>query len=189
MLARPAMAEAGGDLAALLARSAHGDRIAFKALHALTHRQLFAVIRRILGDHAQAEEALQDVYVRIWQSAHAFDATRGSPLAWMVSVARYRAIDLVRRNAARDAPAVEGVEGAPLVEPAAGIDLADAQALDHCLGELAEEQRRCVVLAYAHGFSREELAERFDRPVGTIKSWLHRALAALRTCLDRQGEA
>ncbi len=180
------MAHGGEDLAALLARSAQGDLAAFRALHDLTHRQLLGVIRRIVGDHAQAEEALQDVYVRLWQSAHAFDATRGSALAWMASVARYRAIDIVRRNAARDAPAVEGAEGAPLIEPAEGLDLADARALEHCLGELAEEQRQCVVLAYSHGFSREELAARFDRPVGTIKSWLHRSLLALRACLKAQ---
>jgi RNA polymerase sigma-70 factor (ECF subfamily) len=183
------MAHGGEDLATLLARSALGDRAAFRALHDLTFRQLFGVIRRIVGDNAQAEEALQDVYVRIWQSAHAFDATRGSALAWMASVARYRAIDLVRRNAVRDAPAVEGAEGAPLAEPAEGLDLADAQALAHCLAQLPEEQRQCVLLAYSHGFSREELAARFDRPVGTIKSWLHRCLAALRACLEAQERA
>jgi RNA polymerase sigma-70 factor (ECF subfamily) len=180
------MSVGGDDLAGLLARAAAGDRVAFRALYDATHRQLFAVIRRIVGDHAQAEEILQDVYVRIWQSAHAYDATRGSAMAWLATVARYRAIDIVRRNAARDMPAIEGAEGAPLVEPAAGVDLADAQALDHCLGELPEEQRGCVVLAYSHGWSREELAVRFDRPVGTIKSWLHRSLAVLRTCLERQ---
>jgi RNA polymerase sigma-70 factor (ECF subfamily) len=180
------MTEGADDFAGLLARTAAGDRAAFKTLHSGTHRQLFTVIRRIVGDHAQAEEILQDVYVRIWQSAHAYDATRGGPLAWMATMARYRAIDIVRRNAARDAPAIEGAEGAPLAEPAAGVDLADAQALAHCLGELPEEQRGCVVLAYSHGWSREELAARFDRPVGTIKSWLHRCLATLRACLERQ---
>lgn len=178
-------AHGGDDLASLLVATSAGDRAAFERLYLETSAKLFAVIRRILSDRAQAEEVLQEVYVRVWQSAHSFDATRGHPLGWMAALARYRAIDIVRRNSTRDAAARPGDELWQQPDPAPGLDLADSEALRLCLEELAGEQRQCVVLAYCDGYSREELAQRFERPVGTIKSWLSRSLSVLRACLDR----
>jgi len=171
------------DLEPLLLATAEGDRAAFERFYQATSPKLFGVVRRILKDNALAEEALQDVYVRIWQMAPSFDATRGKPLAWAATLARYRAIDLVRRSAARDAPAPEHdlpEQAAPL----SGLDLGDREALMRCLDTLPEEQRLCVVLAYVDGYSREELGTRFSRPVGTIKSWLSRCLTTLRQCLS-----
>lgn len=121
------------DLAATLARIGEGDRAAFHRFYEITSAKLFGVIRRILIDRAQAEEALQDVYVRIWQGAASFDATRGHPLAWAVSLARYRAIDIVRRNAARDAPARDDDAMPELAAPALGLDIGDREALGRCL--------------------------------------------------------
>lgn len=175
---------APADLGQWLAAIGGGDRTAFEHFYDATSAKLFGVIRRILNDRAQAEEALQDVYVRIWQAAGSFDATRGHPLAWAVSLARYRAIDIVRRNAARDAPAKDEDDRPEIAAPIEGLDLGDRQALLACLETLPEEQRNCVVLAYVDGYSREELATRFNRPVGTIKSWLSRCLTMLRTCLS-----
>ncbi len=178
------MSEASLNLAATLAAIGQGDRTAFQQFYKVTSAKLFGVIRRILSDRAQAEEALQDVYVRIWQGASSFDATRGHPLAWAVSLARYRAIDIVRRNAARDAPARDDDNMPEMIAPTLGLDLGDREALGRCLETLPEDQRWCVVLAYADGYSREELSTRFNRPVGTIKSWLSRCLVSLRACLD-----
>lgn len=161
---------------------ARGDRVAFRALYDETSPKLFGVVRRILRDQARSEDVLQDVYVRIWQSAGAFDATRGTPFGWMASLARNRAIDIIRRDVARRAPA-----DLPPDDGAAGLDLADAQLLQQCLAELDAEQSRCVLLAYRDGWSREELAVAFTRPVGTIKSWLSRCLATLRACLTANG--
>ena len=172
------------ELDALLVAMAEGDRVAFKQFYEKTSGRLFSVIRRILNNQAQAEEALQDVYVRIWQAASSFDATRGTPLAWAITVARYRAIDLMRREASRDAPTRDESSMLELVAPESELDLGDRQALMRCLQTLPEEQRRCVVLAYCDGYSREELGARFDRPVGTIKSWLSRSLTSLRLCLS-----
>ncbi len=172
------------ELDALLVAIAKGDHAAFKQFYEKTSRKLLSVIRRILNNQAQAEEALQDVYVRIWQAASSFDATRGTPLAWATTLARYRAIDIMRRNAARDAPAHDDSSMPELVAPESGLDLGDRQALMRCLNTLPEKQRRCVVLAYYDGYSREELGARFDCPVGTIKSWLTRSLTTLRLCLS-----
>lgn len=184
-MAEASAAHPGDELARLLVATSAGDRAAFERLYLETSAKLFGVVRRILSDRAQAEEVLQEVYVRIWQSAHSFDATRGAPLGWMVALARYRAIDIVRRNATRDATARPGDAAWQQPDTATGLDFTDSETLRQCLEELAEEQRRCVVLAYCDGYSRDELAQRFDRPVGTIKSWLSRCLAALRGCLER----
>lgn len=172
------------DLGQWLAAIGGGDRSAFERFYDATSPKLFGVIRRILADKAQAEEALQDVYVRIWQAAGSYDAARGHPLAWAVSMARYRAIDIVRRNAARDAPARDEDDRPEIAGPVIGVDLGDRQALLACLETLPEEQRSCVLLAYVDGYSREELGERFNRPIGTIKSWLSRCLSTLRVCLS-----
>ncbi len=171
------------ELDALIAATATGDRAAFQRFHDKTSAKLFGVIRRILNNQAQAEEALQDVYIRIWQAASSFDATRGTPLAWAVTLARYRAIDIMRSNAARHALAHDESSIPELVAPESGLDLGDRQALMRCLKTLPEEQCRCIVLAYRDGYSREELGAHFDRPVGTIKSWLSRSVSTLRLCL------
>jgi RNA polymerase sigma factor (sigma-70 family) len=170
-------------LESLLLATALGDRAAFERFYRDTSPKLFGIVRRILKDNALAEEALQDVFVRIWQMSPSFDATRGSPLAWAATLARYRAIDLLRRGAARDAPAPEH-ERPEQAEITPGLDFGDRDALMHCLDLLSEEQRQCVMLAYCDGYSREELGARFARPVGTIKSWLSRSLTGLRQCLS-----
>lgn len=170
-------------LESLLLATASGDRAAFERFYRDTSPKLFGIVRRILKDNALAEEALQDVFVRIWQMSPSFDATRGSPLAWAATLARYRAIDLLRRGAARDAPAPEH-ERPEQAEITPGLDFGDRDALMHCLDLLSEEQRQCVMLAYCDGYSREELGARFARPVGTIKSWLSRSLTGLRQCLS-----
>ncbi len=177
---------ASDELETLLLATATGDRAAFQRFYEITSAKLFGIVRRILNDQAQAEEALQDVYVRIWQMASSYDATRGRPLAWAATLARYRAIDLLRRAAARDAPARDEDSSPEQAAPSTGLDLGDREALMACLETLPEEQRLCVVLAYCDGYSREELGTRFERPVGTIKSWLSRCLTSLRQCLGPQ---
>ncbi|MET0269473.1 MAG: sigma factor, partial [Sphingomonas sp.] len=85
-------------LAVLLARVGEGDRAAFATLYRRTSAKLYGTILRILPEGGQAEEALQDVYARIWRIAGGYDATRGSPLAWLAAIARTRAIDILRRE-------------------------------------------------------------------------------------------
>ena len=116
------------DLEAPIA-TASGDRAAFARFYEITSAKLFGIVRRILNDSAGAEEALQDVYVRIWQMAPGYDATRGRPLAWAATLARYRAIDILRRNAVRDAPARHEDNRPELAAPADGLDLGDREAL------------------------------------------------------------
>lgn len=174
------------DLIALLARVAERDRTAFSALYAATSAKLYGVVWRILPSKDRAEDVLQDVYVKIWNRAASFDPAKASPITWMATIARNRAIDEVRRRTPLS------IEDAPqaLEVPAEGPDPLEAaqqstelQRLQDCLQGLEAERREIVLLAYYTGLSRDEIAQRFGHPVGTIKVWLHRSLAQLRKCL------
>lgn len=176
------------DLEALIGRVANGDRAAFERLYAATSAKLFGIVLRISRDRAMAEDVLQEAFVRVWRHAPRYQAASGRPITWMAAIARNAAIDAVRQRRVIDArlddrAGDDAFAGIP-DETTLAVDPGDREALRVCLGRLEEEQRRCVLLAYVDGLSREELAERFERPVGTIKTWLHRALARLKECLD-----
>jgi len=177
---------ASDDLNNLLSRIATRDAAAFAALYKQTNAKLYGVVARILTRGDAAADALQEVYVRIWEKAGEFDPLKGSPLAWMATIARNRALDEVRRVrpvSLEDQP--EGFEpAAEEIDPLAVRERSEGlTALVDCLKALDEEKRAIVLLAYYRGSSREALAKRFGRPVPTIKTWLHRSLAQLRDCL------
>ena len=177
---------AGDDLNNLLSRIATRDATAFASLYKQTNAKLYGVVARILTRGDAAADALQEVYVRIWEKAGEFDPLKGSPLAWMATIARNRALDEVRRVrpvSLEDQP--EGFEpAAEEIDPLAARERSEGlTALVDCLKALDEEKRAVVLLAYYRGLSREALAKRFGRPVPTIKTWLHRSLAQLRDCL------
>ena len=177
---------AGDDLNNLLSRIATRDAAAFAALYKQTNAKLYGVVARILTRGDVAADVLQEVYVRVWEKAGEFDPVKGSPLAWMATIARNRALDEVRRVrpvSLEDQP--EGFEpAAEEIDPLAVRERSEGlRALVDCLKALDEEKRAVVLLAYYRGLSREALAKRFGRPVPTIKTWLHRSLAQLRDCL------
>ena len=181
-----ASAGAGGDLTDLLIRIAARDPAAFAALYKQTSAKLYGVVARILTRGDVAADVLQEAYVRIWEKAGEFDPLKGSPLAWMATIARNRALDEVRRVrplSLEDQP--EGFEpAAEEIDPLAARERSEGlAALVDCLKALDEEKRAAVLLAYYRGLSREALAKRFGRPVPTIKTWLHRSLSQLRDCL------
>jgi RNA polymerase sigma-70 factor, ECF subfamily len=173
-------------IAGLLRSVAGGDRVAFESLYAATSAKLYGIIVRILHRRDLADETLQDVYLKIWQMAGDYDAAKGSPITWMASIARNRAIDEVRRVkpvSIEDTP--EAMEFAS-AEPDAFSTLQtkqDMQRLLKCIEALGAERRDMVMLAYFQGASREALAEKFSKPVATIKTWLHRAVAQLKDCV------
>ena len=175
------------DLAGLLDRVAARDRRAFSDLYAATSGRIFGVVVRILGRGGGAEEVLQEVYVTIWERAGQFDRAKGSPIGWMATVARNRALDAIR--AGKRAPTMafpEGFEPAGETEdPLASRERGEAlRKLMTCLAALDEEKRKIILLAYYRGVSREELAKRFNRPEPTIKTWLRRGLEQLRICVS-----
>jgi RNA polymerase sigma-70 factor (ECF subfamily) len=174
------------DLTAAMALVAAGDREAFRVLYARTASKLFASIRRILRSQAAAEDALQEAYVRVWRQAGDFDPSIASPVAWMTTIARHAAIDLARRGAERIAAASDDIDAdfaGRVAAPASESDPLAATRLAVCLERLEADKRAMVVLAYCHGWSRDELAERYARPVATVKTVLRRSLLALKECL------
>ena len=189
-------------LADLLARSGLGDRAAFAALYERTSGHLFAVVLRIQRDRALAEDLLQEVYVSVWKAAAGFDAARSQPLTWLTHIARHRAIDGLRRAATQ--PRTESLHASsdsgddnasdsPLDRMASAalgpLDLlgqaSDARELSQCMDRLSPPQRQSVALAFFDGLSHAEVAAQLQEPLGTVKSWVRRALATLKTCLER----
>jgi RNA polymerase sigma-70 factor (ECF subfamily) len=174
------------ELVWLMAGVARGDQAAFERLYVATRAKLFGVVLRILRRTDLAEEVIQETYLKIWNNAGSFDAKLATPITWMVAIARNRALDVVRRKSEvsiEDEPeAMETAGEEP--NPLARQEMTDElKRLLGCLGQLDEERRRLVLLAYYGGWSREQLAVKFDRPANTIKTWLRRSLLEIRECL------
>ncbi|MDX7949843.1 sigma-70 family RNA polymerase sigma factor [Lichenihabitans sp. Uapishka_5] len=180
------MVASSGELAAILGRVADGEQAAFEALYQATSAKLYGIIVRIVVNRSVADDLLQEVYVKAWQRAGDFDAARASPITWLATIARNRAIDEVRRRKPEPQGDIDdldlaGDDAHPLDARARKEQLG---ALMACLGQLDGEKRDIVLLAYCQGLSRDALAQRFTRPVPTIKTWLHRSLAQLKACLS-----
>jgi RNA polymerase sigma-70 factor (ECF subfamily) len=176
---------AADDTAGLLVSCANGDPAAFRALYDRWSARLNGIALRITRQSGLAADATHDAFVQVWQQAHRFDPARGSAEAFLISLLRYRALDIVRRRS-REIPGYE-VEERPDESPDALARLVgstEGTALHRCLSLLDAERRRLVVMAFVEGLSHSELAERLSLPLGTVKSWIRRSLLSLRECLS-----
>lgn len=175
------------ELVRALVGTGEEDRAAFARLYALTSAKLFGICLRICGERQSAEDVLQDVYVIIWKRAGGYEPGRGSPLAWLATIARNRAIDRRRAMGRRPAVTVESLpepaDPTPLVSDALLLD-EDHQRLRDCLEGLTGDQRDVIRTAFFDGVTYAELAQRRSVPEGTVKSWIRRGLHRLRVCLD-----
>jgi RNA polymerase sigma-70 factor, ECF subfamily len=183
-------AEFDEQLQSLLGRCAAADSGALQRLYELVSPILFACITRILRRRALAEEALQDVFISIWQQAGQFTALRGQPMAWMMSIARYRAIDLQRRErfaptlVTAPSPEHSAIDAGTESEGSSAAWLPSPELMKQCLDLLSDKQTRCLELAFVGGSSHEDIARLTGSPLGTVKSWIRRGLRSLRQCLE-----
>jgi RNA polymerase sigma factor (sigma-70 family) len=165
---------------------------ALRALYDLAAPRLYGVALRVVGNREWAEDVLQETFLYVWRSAPDFRASLSPPFAWLGLIARSRALDLLRRRASERADAVDDVDA--MAESLPGdtrspLDASDASeqawALHECLRQLEARQREVVSLAYFRDLSHSELAQQLRLPLGTVKTWVRRALEQLRGCMGR----
>ena len=173
-------------LVAALNGVAAGDRAAFHEVYRRTSAKLLGVCLRIFSDRNEAEDVLQEAYVLIWQKAGQFDPARASPITWLVTLTRNRAIDRLRASGKRLTTPIEAIDEPADESPGALDRLLDAEQ-DHriadCLQQLSGGDETLVRTAFYQGTTYNELAERAALPLGTVKSRIRRALLRLRECL------
>lgn len=172
----------------LLTACVKKDRRAFELLYQSTSAKLYGVLLRILDRRDVAQECMQEVYLKIWNSAGGYKPHLAAPLTWMSTIARYQAIDHLRRlrHEAKDNSSAGladriDLDGSPDEQVA---EHAEHGRLDHCLRQLNHEHRQVLALAYFKGLTHDELARQTKIPVGTIKTWIRRSLLTLRSCLE-----
>lgn len=171
---------------ALVATGAE-DRQAFRTLYQLTSAKLFGICLRICADRGAAEDVLSDVYMTVWKRAGAFEPGRASPISWLATIARNRAIDW-RRASGRQIPAAMSEidnlpDGSVSAEDRMLLDEREAS-LHLCLDQLEDRQRDAIRTAFFNGLTYAELAEQRSVPLGTMKSWVRRGLLRLKECLS-----
>jgi RNA polymerase sigma-70 factor (ECF subfamily) len=177
----------------LLARIAAGDTRAFAELHTLTRGRLRGIALAAGAAPHDVDDILQDSFLKIWRNAARFDSGRASAMTWMSTIVRNTAIDHLRIRRPPSAELDEALAVPAAAGPPASEDFDYASAEPIALGALArlpEDRRRLVALAYLEGESRASLSRRFNVPVGTIKTWLHRTILAVRKdCLSASAAA
>jgi RNA polymerase sigma-70 factor (ECF subfamily) len=176
------------ELTALVQRMAEGDQSALAALYDATNRLVYGLILRVLNDASSAEEVLLDVYTQVWRQAASYDTGRGTPLAWLTTIARSRAIDRLRsgwQDQQRKEP-LDSLGDAP-ANAASPEDMTVAserqQFVRAALAALSPEQREVIELAYYSGLSHSEIAAKLNQPLGTVKTRTRLGMMKLREAL------
>lgn len=173
------MPDTNFDYEACLLACAQGDRRALRQLYTQDSSRLLGVALRIVRDKALAEDIVHDAFIKIWRGAHSFDASRGSARGWVFSLTRHLALNTVR-NHYREVPL--GDEHEQGTTETFEFSARTGQ-IQHCLEQLDPARRTCILHAYVDGYSHSEIASRLGTPLGTVKAWIKRSLAALRECM------
>ena len=174
------------DLETLLADIVRRDQKALRAIHDREGTRLFGIAMSILRDRPAAADAVQDAFLRIWERAHQYDPAKGPARAWIGAIVRYASLDLARARG-REFPTDDATLGDSPVEPEALDRLLateDGARLRACMERLEAKNAHSIVLAFVHGLSHAQIAERLGLPLGSIKSWIRRGMLTLRECLS-----
>jgi len=183
----------------LLARVVKGDQQAFSQLYDYSSTLLFTLAVRMLGNREEAAELLQDVYLEVWRKVSRYDVGRGTPIAWLITLTKSRAIDRLRARASRGYRATNSLEGGTatqVADPAPSpLETQADQELRTAIGAavagLPQSQQQAIELAYYEGLSHTEIATRLNQPLGTVKTRIKLGMSKLRESLQqwgRQGE-
>jgi len=170
-----------------LSKVALGDRDAFRRLYDATSPKLFGLCLRILKERAEAEDALQEIYVKIWRAAPTYATDRINPMAWLVAIARNHAIDRLRtrKPETKDIDTMVDLSDKTPDPEQSSIAASERRRIEACIGELAADHGSAVRGAYLDGYSYQELADRHGVPLNTMRTWLRRSLLKLKECLER----
>lgn len=176
------------DWVALIKRVADGDQLALSTLYEATSRLAFGLILRIVIDRATAEEVLLDVYTQVWRQASLYDTNRGAPLAWIMTIARSRAIDRLRsgKHEQRGKEPLDAIGEitSPTASPEEVTVSSERQRfVRSALDSLSPEQREVIELAYYSGLSHSEIALKLNQPLGTVKTRTRLGMMKLRDML------
>ncbi len=178
--------EAGLDeVSYLLQRCAARDVAALRRVYELQAPRLKGLALRITGSASLAEDVLHNIFLRLWQEAHRFDPSRGTGQAWLTTLTRFRAMEVVRRSG-RETPVSivpEYADGSPDAL-AQAIGQAQGQSLLACLGQLPAQGRQAITMAFVEGLTHVEIADAYKMPLGTLKSLIRRSLRDLRRCME-----
>lgn len=175
------------DYEAALLACARGERFALRALYEREARWLLGVALRIVRDRERAEDVLHDAFMQVWDHAATFQPALGSGRGWLYTVVRHAALKAARepgRMQVMDVTELTALSDAQQHDVASDDDRGlDADSLERCLQRLDAARRACVVHAFVDGYTHEQIAQKLDTPLGTVKSWIKRSLASLKECL------
>ena len=175
------------DLEKMIAAIALGNQSEFQQLYNATSAKLFGVCLRILNNQTDAEEALQEVYIKVWRSADRYATGQASPISWLAAIARNTAIDRYRAKKPETADIAEAeiiADEAPSPEAHALLS-DDVGRLKGCMEELDDRHALAVKQVYLNGWTYQEAADELQIPLNTAKTWIRRSLISLRECLNR----
>ncbi|MFK3839983.1 RNA polymerase sigma factor [Serratia sp. NPDC087055] len=174
---------------AMMKAIGRGDRQAFEQLYRQTSPRLYAVALRILRRQSWAEDVLHESFISVWNRAASYDPLLSSPLTWLTHIVRNRAIDWLRSAGGKAAEREDELvdfdgDGDSFAEPAEALERSqEGEKLTACLDHLPTDQRQSIVLAYYQGMSHGEVSVYLQQPLGTVKSWIRRALDHLKDCV------
>lgn len=176
------------DWVALIKRVADGDQYALNTLYDATNRLVFGLVLRILNDRSTAEEVILDVYTQVWRQAALYDRSRGAPLAWIVTIARSRAIDRLRSGrleqlSKEPLDAVAEIRASTISPEESTFSSERQKLIRSALDALSPEQREVIELAYYSGLSHTEIAAKLGQPLGTVKTRTRLGMMKLRESL------
>jgi RNA polymerase sigma-70 factor, ECF subfamily len=182
------MVDPTDDLARLLAAAGRGDDKAFARLYELTSAKLFGVALRLLRRRDWAEDVLQECFVNIWNHATEYNRAKAQPLTWMTTIVRNRCLDWLRRpqveEPAEDESVLENIPDQVSGPLQRLVESAAAKSIFSCMKRLTAKERQSIALAYFHGLTHSELAAQLREPLGTVKTYVRRALQQLKECLE-----